>query len=70
MNDKPRQIRTDLTGFLLLSVLFRCVYFLASGVTHALTHTGIDWDRTGQHRTGFSRPVLPFFGNIFVTSLG
>lgn len=57
---KPRQIRTDLAGFLLLSVLFGCVCFLASGVTHALTHTGIDWDRTGQHRRGFSRPVLPF----------
>ena len=36
------EIRTDLTGFLLFSVLFRCAYFLASGVTHALTHTGID----------------------------
>ena len=60
VSTKTRQIRTDLTGFLLFSVLFRCAYFLASGVTHALTHTGIDWDRTGQHRTGFSRPVLPF----------
>ena len=60
VSTKTRQIRTDLAGFLLLSVLFGCVCFLASGVTHALTHTGIDWDRTGQHRTGFSRPVLPF----------
>lgn len=27
-----------------------------------MTHTGIDLDRTGQHRTGSSRPVLPCYG--------
>ena len=61
VSTKTRQIRMDLPGFLLLSALFRRIYFRAFGVTHAVTHTGIDSDRTGQHRTGFYRPVLPLF---------
>ena len=63
---KTHQIRTDLMGFILFLTLLGCVYFLVSCVTHVLTHTGIDLDRTEQHRTGSCRPVLSNFENYFL----